>query len=509
MFSKVYGAAVYGIDGSLVTAEADVSDGLPNFLLVGYLSSEVKEARERVRVSIKNAGYRLPVKKITINLSPADRRKEGTGFDLPIAVAVLTAFGYVSQECLEDVIFAGELSLNGRVNAIKGILPIILAAKNAGKKRCVIPYANAGEGKLVSGITVIGVSSLKETIDYLNGKEITHPVRAKKKRAGSKKEEQMDFSEVIGQETVKRAVEIAVAGMHNILIIGPPGAGKSMIASRIPTIMPRLSEKEQMELAKVYSVAGMLEEGEFPDRRPFRAPHHTITQTALTGGGRVPIPGEISLATKGVLFLDEFPEFDRRTLEVLRQPLEDRKIHVVRLQASYYYPADFMLVAAMNPCQCGYYPDRNRCNCSMNMIRNYLGKISRPLLDRIDMCVEASAMQYAQLTANEKGESSDTIRERIELARKIQRERYKREGIWCNAMLGAKMIDKYCALDEKCREYLKVMYTKYDWSARVYHRILKTARTIADLEGRESIQLPHLQEAVCYRGSDLQYLKEE
>lgn len=515
MFSKVYGSAVYGIDGSLVTAEADVSDGLPNFLLVGYLSSEVKEAKERVRVSIKNAGYRLPVKKITVNLSPADRRKEGTGFDLPIAVAVLTAFGYVSQECLEDVVFAGELSLDGRVNAIHGILPIILAAKNAGKKRCVIPWANGMEGNMVSGIKVIGVRSLRETIDYLNGKKRLLPIVPGRKTAGVKAGEKRadlegkpDFSDVIGQETVKRAVEIAVAGMHNILIMGPPGAGKSMIASRIPTIMPKLSLEEQMEIAKVYSVAGLLEEGDFPDSRPFRAPHHTITATAMTGGGRIPVPGEISLATKGVLFLDEFPEFDRRTLETLRQPLEERMVHVVRLQASYHYPADFMLVAAMNPCQCGYYPDRSRCSCSRNMIRQYLGKISRPLLDRIDICVEASAMRYTELASGEEGESSDSIRQRIEAAGLRQRKRYRKERILCNAMLNTGMIDKYCGLDKESRDYLETMYAKYDWSARIYHRILKVARTIADLEGSECIQALHLKEAVCYHGADLQYWRE-
>lgn len=515
MFSKVYGSAVYGIDGSLVTAEADVSDGLPNFLLVGYLASEVKEAKERVRVSIKNAGYRLPVKKITVNLSPADRRKEGTGFDLPIAVAVLTAFGYVSQESLEDVVFAGELSLNGRVNAIHGILPIILAAKKAGKKRCVIPCANETEGNMVSGIQVIGVNSLRETIDYLNGKrQLMAAVQGKKTaaaKAGGKMtdgEEKKDFSDVIGQETVKRAVEIAVAGMHNILIMGPPGAGKSMIASRIPTIMPKLSLEEQIEIAKVYSVAGLLEEGNFPDSRPFRAPHHTITATAMTGGGRIPVPGEISLATKGVLFLDEFPEFDRRALETLRQPLEERRIHVARLQAAYHYPADFMLVAAMNPCQCGYYPDRSRCRCSRNMIRQYLGKVSRPLLDRIDICVEASAMRYRQLASHAKGESSDCIRKRIEAAGIRQRKRYRKERILCNAMLSTGMIDKYCVLDEESRDYLETMYAKYDWSARIYHRILKVARTIADLEGSGCIQAMHLQEAVCYRGADLQYWRE-
>ena len=506
MFSRVYGAAVYGIEGSLVTAEADISDGLPNFLLVGYLSSEVKEAKERVRLSIKNAGYRLPIKKITVNLSPADKRKEGTGFDLPVAVAVLTAFGYLPQEGMEDVVFAGELSLNGQVKGIRGILPIILAAKRAGKKRCIIPAANTMEGELVEGISIIGVHSLRETVDYLTGKRSPSSDKRRKDAVTRKQKKQLDFADVIGQETVKRAVEIAVAGMHNILIIGPPGAGKSMIASRIPDIMPHPTMEERMEIARVYSVAGLLkeEEGLFVGR-PFRSPHHTVTPVALAGGGRLPLPGEISLATEGILFLDELAEFDRGSLEVLRQPMEEKQVAIVRQQGSYVYPANFMLVAAMNPCPCGYYPDRNRCRCSHSMVQKYLGKISRPLLERIDLCVEASPIKYEELTEKRKGETSAAIRKRVITARKRQKNRYAKEALSCNAMLDAEKTKTYCRLDEEGQEYLKKVYQKYELSARAYHRILKVARTIADLEGSDEILQCHLQEAVCYRGLDLQY----
>ena len=506
MFSKVYGAAVYGIEASLVTAEADISDGLPGYVLVGYLSSEVREAKERVRISIKNAGYRLPFKKITVNLSPADKRKEGNGFDLPIAVAILAAFGYVASEDTKDIVFAGELSLNGAVNAIPGILPVILAAKQAGKKKCMVPYDNMTEGDLIPEVQVIGVRSLKEAIEYLNGR---NPMLGREKTAFHSHRIpacDKDFSEVLGQKTVKRAAEIAVAGGHNLLIIGPPGSGKSMIASRIPGIMPGLSYEEQLEIARVYSVAGMLaKEGGLPKKRPFRSPHHTVTPTALIGGGKYPVPGEISLATGGILFLDELAEFDRKTLETLRQPLEEQEIHIMRLQGAYTYPARFMLVAAMNPCPCGYYPDRNRCRCSSNKIKQYLSRVSNPLLERIDLCVEASPMAYEQLEVKEAGESSAFIQKRVEKARKRQQRRYQKENLTCNAMLSAGQIEKYCILGTECKEYLRDIFDRYSLSARSYHKIIKVARTIADMGERERIGLEDVQEALCFRMAEGKY----
>lgn len=509
MLSTTTSGAVYGICSHLIQVEVDVSQGLPCFQIVGLPGSEVREARERVKVALKNVGIKLPPMCINVNLSPADLPKNGTMFDLPVAVGIMIALGKLSQEAVWDTLLLGELGLSGEMKPVKGVLPIVREAAKKGVKRCILPDRNAWEGALVQEMEIVGVKNIGEAFSVLSGKmqslrEWDRPVTAVQEEGMS--DALPDFADINGQHGLKRAAEVAAAGFHNLLIIGAPGSGKTMLARRIPSILPPLSPEEGMEVAVIYSISGLLNSTDsLKKTRPFLNPHHTITGRALAGGGRIPMPGVISLAHRGVLFLDELPEFKRETLDILRQPLEDKQVQIARSSGSYVYPADFMLVGAMNPCPCGFYPDRSRCRCTPYEVKRYLNRVSGPILDRMDICVEALPMAFEDLAAKRKEESSVRIRARVMEARERQAHRFAGTKLHFNADMDTGDVERYCILGETELCYMERMFAALQLSARAYHRILKVARTIADLDGSDRIGEMHLAEAICYRQSDQKY----
>ena len=509
-FGKVVTSSIVGIDGRRVLVEADFGDGLPTFDMVGFLSSEVREARERVRAALKNTGIELPPGRLTVNLSPADLRKQGNAFDLPIAVAIMIAVGILPESFTEGYTFIGELSLDGRLRGIEGTLSHAIAAGALKQKGCIVPAENAAEGAMAGTVAVFGFETLSDVIDFLLGNLKKDPEPMPEMPNLDSAESFMDFSEISGQESLKRAVEVACAGMHGLLMIGPPGTGKSMTAKRIPTILPPLTKTEQLETSRIHSVAGILDRSRgMVTVRPFRNPHHTVSSQALVGGGIYPKPGEMSLAHNGVLFLDELTEFSRATLDSMRQPLEDQRVVISRVHGTYVFPTRVMLVCAMNPCKCGYYPDRNKCRCSEREVRMYLGRISRPFLDRIDISAEVPRVTLSDIAEKKNGESSREIRRRVIRAWEIQKERYKNEGIVFNSQLEGRQIRKYCRLGKEEEQLMKDVFDRLDFSARAYDRILKVARTIADLAEEEYIGTAHLAEAIGYRSLDRNYLRGE
>ncbi len=504
--AKVYSSAVLGIDAYSVEVEVDIAKGLPSFNTVGLPDVAVKESKDRVKAAIKNSGFKFPTKRITVNLAPADVKKEGSLFDLPIALGILAATGQIEKAEFKKYVILGELSLDGGVRSIPGALPIALASQKEGREGIILPLDNRAEAAVVKGLNVYPVENLSQTVDFLMGKTKIEPFSLDLEGIFEKERRyKVDFTDVKGQEHAKRALEVAAAGGHNVIMIGPPGSGKTMLSRRLPTILPDLTLEEALETTKIHSIAGLIPpQIALVATRPFRSPHHTASDIALIGGGRIPRPGEVSLSHHGVLFLDELPEFKRNVLEVLRQPLEDGMVTISRAVTSLSYPAQFMLTCAMNPCPCGFFGDLvNECTCTPPKIQKYRSRISGPLLDRIDIHLDVPRVKYKELVSQETGEGSEVIRKRVNKARIIQQKRFKgRKGIFCNAHMETKEIKEFCKITTESQDLIKLAITQLGFSARAYDRILKVSRTIADLEGKENIEPAHVSEAIGYRSLD-------